>query len=293
MGKRSRSSSTTSTPSGSAVYTPSRSTSLEPNEHTIKYAQLNGNEASSSAMRCLLPPHRPMSFSSYDEYETHYNQSHSNRCSDCQHNFPTAHFLELHIAENHDPIEAARRERGEKTYACFVEGCDKICADWKKRRSHLVDKHAFPRNYDFFVVNSGVDGKRSMLRPGIDAQGHRASSRERKASDATSAPESTPTPSADSASASPPPHQTAAPHTAKPTPQPASNTATGITAFDNTAWRGKKRAGSLRGPAPGAPLAPAKDGMDDIISSMSALKMVPRSVAAGQRKPQAGNTAKK
>lgn len=291
MGKRSRSSSTTSTPSGSAVYTPSRSTSVEPIEHATKYAQLELAAPSSSAMRCLLPPHRPMSFSSYAEYETHYSQSHSNRCSDCHHNFPTAHFLEIHIAENHDPIVAARRERGEKTYACFVEGCDKICADWQKRRSHLVDRHAFPRNYDFFVVNSGVDGKRSMLRPGIDAQGHRASSRERKAKDATSVMDSTPTPSAESASMSPP---TAAPQTAVSAPPPVAKPSekAGTATPDPAAWRGKKRAASLRGPAPGAPLAPAKDGMDDIISSMSALKMVPRSVAASQRKPQAGNAKK-
>ena len=32
---------------------------------------------------------------------------------------------------------------------------------------HLVDKHFYPRNYDFFIVNDGVDPRRngSMLRP--------------------------------------------------------------------------------------------------------------------------------
>jgi len=30
---------------------------------------------------------------------------------------------------------------------------------------HLVDKHMFPRNYDFFIVNDGVDRRNSMLRP--------------------------------------------------------------------------------------------------------------------------------
>lgn len=288
MSKRSRSASTISTYSGSPIDTPSRSVSVEANEHATKYAQLDDHQPSSAAMRCLLPPHRSMSFSSYAEYETHYSQSHSNRCSDCQHNFPTAHFLELHIAENHDPIVAARRERGEKTYACFVEGCDKACMDWKKRRSHLVDKHAFPRNYDFFVVNTGVDGKRSMLRPGVDAQGHRASSRERNGSDALSAMESTSTPSAGSASMSPQP-PTAAPKTRGAVSQPVTGASSSTAASDKATWRGKRRASSLRGPAPGAPLAPAKDGMDDIISSMSALKMVPRSVAASQRKPQASN----
>lgn len=67
-------------------------------------------------MRCSLPPHKEtLSFSSYDEYEVHYVQAHVNRCSECGKNFPTELFLNLHIEENHDPLIAARRERGEKT----------------------------------------------------------------------------------------------------------------------------------------------------------------------------------
>lgn len=38
-----------------------------------------------------------------------------NRCVECGKNFPTDLFLNLHIEENHDPLTAARRERGEKT----------------------------------------------------------------------------------------------------------------------------------------------------------------------------------
>ena len=30
---------------------------------------------------------------------------------------------------------------------------------------HLIDKHMFPKNYDFFIVNSGIDRRSSMLRP--------------------------------------------------------------------------------------------------------------------------------
>lgn len=29
---------------------------------------------------------------------------------------------------------------------------------------HLIDKHMFPKNYDFFIVNSGIDRRSSMLR---------------------------------------------------------------------------------------------------------------------------------
>jgi len=31
---------------------------------------------------------------------------------------------------------------------------------------HLIDKHMFPKEYDFYVVNDGVDKRTSMLRSG-------------------------------------------------------------------------------------------------------------------------------
>jgi hypothetical protein len=31
---------------------------------------------------------------------------------------------------------------------------------------HLIDKHLFPKDYDFYVVNDGIDRKSSMLRSG-------------------------------------------------------------------------------------------------------------------------------
>ncbi len=49
-------------------------------------------------------------------------------------------------------------------YQCFVEGCDKICSTPQKRRMHLTDKHMFPKNYDFQIVNTGIDKRSSMLR---------------------------------------------------------------------------------------------------------------------------------
>lgn len=30
---------------------------------------------------------------------------------------------------------------------------------------HCVDKHQFPKNYDFFIINDGIDSRNSMLRP--------------------------------------------------------------------------------------------------------------------------------
>ncbi|KAF1952122.1 hypothetical protein CC80DRAFT_479672 [Byssothecium circinans] len=118
-----------------------------------------------SVMKCSLPPHQPLEFASFDEYDVHYQKQHLNRCSACHKNFPDEHFLHLHIAENHDSIRAAKQEQGEKTYACFVPDCDRFCSTPHKRRLHCIDKHHFPRNYDFFIVNDGIDRRSSMLRP--------------------------------------------------------------------------------------------------------------------------------
>ncbi|KAM0804688.1 hypothetical protein BDR22DRAFT_799566 [Usnea florida] len=134
-------------------------------------------------MKCSLPPHHEaLSFSTFEDFEVHYAKEHAHRCSECRKNFPTEHFLGLHIHENHDPLAAARRAKEEKTYQCFVEGCDKVCSTPQKRRMHLTDKHVFPKvrtkpspfrwslrlikgqNYDFQIVNTGIDKRSSMLR---------------------------------------------------------------------------------------------------------------------------------
>lgn len=154
----------------------------------IELDSASDSNGKAGSITCHLPPHTTQTFPSMSAYEAHIAAAHSNRCKDCAHNFPSPHFLDLHITENHDPFFASKRERNARTtdgqiadkiYACLVEDCEKRCSDWKKRRSHLIDKHGFPRNYDFFIVNTGIDGRMSMLRPGVDAQGHRASSRER------------------------------------------------------------------------------------------------------------------
>lgn len=69
-----------------------------------------------AVMRCSLPPHRQtLTFSTYEDYDVHYAKTHTNRCVECRKNFPTEHFLNLHIEENHDALVSVRRERGDKT----------------------------------------------------------------------------------------------------------------------------------------------------------------------------------
>lgn len=237
----------------------SRSASVEVEAHTPKYQSVEPRDP--PAMRCSLPPHKPMSFSTYADYESHYQQAHTNRCTECKKNFPSSRFLELHIEENHDPILAAKREEGEKTFACFVEGCETVCRDWKKRRSHLVDKHGYPRNYDFLVVDHGIDGRRIMLRPGVDSQGHRKSSRERKRSD-SSLSAHTQTKEATSVSEQ-----------------------NGVINHESS----KTKDDSSKHPKQNtSTTGAAATSLDDLTSSMSALKMVPRSVTFGQRKGRSG-----
>lgn len=223
--------------------------------HTPKYIHLDAIPSSSiqpKAMTCHLPPHPPLIFPNYSAYEVHYHSSHTNRCTTCRANFPSPHFLALHITEHHDPLAASRRARGEKGFACFVEGCDKTCSQWKKRRSHLVDRHGFPRNYDFFIVDTGVDGRRSMLRAGVDARGHRKSSREGRRRSGTETAENTP-------------------------PTDLRGASVGDEEAEETlTWTP-------------AVLTPASEvDLEQLTASMSSLKMVPRSVTFGKRKGKAG-----
>lgn len=121
-------------------------------------------------MRCSLPPHKEvLVFKTYEEFESHYNKAHTNRCLECGKNFPSSHILDLHHEECHDTFVALKREKGEHAYSCFVEGCDRKCLTPQKRRMHLIDKHMYPKNFFFLVTRDGVDGRRSMLLEG----GHR------------------------------------------------------------------------------------------------------------------------
>ncbi|CAN9095369.1 unnamed protein product [Alternaria alternata] len=150
--------------SSSSDSTPySRETSVD-----IKIVHLDTESAISdepTIMKCSLPPHEPLAFASIEDHDVHYQQVHMNRCSECHKNFPDQHYLHLHIAEYHDPINAAKRDQGEKTYACLLPECDRMCSTPQKRRLHCIDKHQFPREFDFIVVKDGIDRRSSMLIP--------------------------------------------------------------------------------------------------------------------------------
>ncbi|KAF2123478.1 hypothetical protein P153DRAFT_352157 [Dothidotthia symphoricarpi CBS 119687] len=157
--KRSRQDSVSSSEDPSTPY--SREQSVD-----VKLVHLDTHSAMSeqpAVIKCSLPPHQPLEFASFEEYNVHHKKTHMNRCSECQRNFPDEHFLHLHIGENHDPFNAAKRDEGERTYACLLPDCDRLCSTPQKRRLHCIDKHQFPRNYDFYIVNDGIDRRSSML----------------------------------------------------------------------------------------------------------------------------------
>ncbi|KAI0115920.1 hypothetical protein GGR51DRAFT_555795 [Nemania sp. FL0031] len=145
----------------------------EPPRPATKITELDESAIDTSsdvAMRCSLPPHREvLTFTTYGDYEIHYDKAHTNRCAECSKNFPSEHLLNVHFEDCHDVFAAVRREKGEHTYSCFVEGCDRKCRTPYKRRNHLIDKHMYPKNYFFALTKDGIDGRQSLLLEG----GHR------------------------------------------------------------------------------------------------------------------------
>ncbi|KAK4239978.1 hypothetical protein C8A03DRAFT_31906 [Achaetomium macrosporum] len=138
--------------------------SLPPAAKIAELDPSGSDEDSEVKIHCALPPHKePLRFSSYSDYETHYRDQHTNRCLQCRKNFPSAHFLSLHIEETHDSFAQVRKERGERTFSCFVEGCEKKCTTPHKRKMHLIDKHMYPKDFFFAITREGIDGRRSLL----------------------------------------------------------------------------------------------------------------------------------
>ena len=116
MSKRPRGHSTSSSPSKESISSsPTEGSTADISTERTKHVVTNTKDLP-EVMHCSLPPHREtLSFTSYENYEVHYLQNHVNRCSECSKNFPGSHLLNIHIEENHDPLIAARRARGEKT----------------------------------------------------------------------------------------------------------------------------------------------------------------------------------
>ncbi|KAK6350631.1 hypothetical protein TWF718_003818 [Orbilia javanica] len=149
-------------PSQPSKYTRSVSPSDSPSTMTPSLS-LSSSSTAAATMTCTLPTCPQRTHQTTESFEIHYNKYHTNRCHDCLKNFPTSRILECHIRENHDMFAVLKKEKGEKIYACFVEDCDKICISFGKRRAHLIDKHYYHKNFNFSIVDSGIDRATSLL----------------------------------------------------------------------------------------------------------------------------------
>lgn len=218
-----------------------------------------------AVMQCSLAPHRhPIDFPSIEAFELHYAKDHTNRCSSCGKNFPSAHFLALHIDEIHNPLRAELQGKGEKTYQCFVEDCERKCSTPQKRRLHLIDKHLYPKAYHFRIVDTGIDKTTSMLRE--------LPSQRRRVSTATS-PADTMTRHRRTSSLT-------TSDTRSPTLAPSEKSKRSDAARPKV---GEQSDDQCRPDPKRKPLqsteAVAEDPMDSIVNSMSALQFVPPSVS--------------
>ena len=97
-----------------------------------------------------------------------------------------------------------------------------------------------------------------MLRPGIDAQGHRKSSRERSGSSVTEKSAST------------------------------EATSTSEVIPDVSEARTQKAQAPVREEKANIAATASRSNVDDLVDSMSSLKMVPRSITFGKRKGRSG-----
>ncbi|EXJ80408.1 hypothetical protein A1O1_08553 [Capronia coronata CBS 617.96] len=259
MVKRSHNSSNaTSEDEGSSIVEESAS----PPPRKLSAADMDATASPKSAIQCSLPPHREtLKFPSIEDFEVHYAKDHSNRCTSCGKNFPTAHFLALHIDEHHNTFREAMQAKGEKTYACFVEGCERRCSTPQKRRLHLIDKHSFPKMYHFRIVDTGIDQSTSMLHEGrrrrvSTAMDHAQANRHRRQESRTE-------PGTDA--------------------QDSSTSVVRRSDGADSSKRDRERngVGNLKSAAP-----VSDPTVNDLAASMSALRFVPHSVANKQRNKQ-------
>lgn len=98
------------------------------------------------------------------ELETHFFSRHTAVCSVCSCVFPTSRLLDLHIAETHDSFFQAKVEHGHPMYKCLVDGCEAKFLNDTSRHQHLVDKHKFPRTFEFHKKRHLSQKQRYRLR---------------------------------------------------------------------------------------------------------------------------------
>ena len=57
-----------------------------------------------SGVTCWNPRCADVTFITREAYDQHWAECHIHQCLECSLNFPSAHLLDLHITEQHDPF---------------------------------------------------------------------------------------------------------------------------------------------------------------------------------------------
>lgn len=113
------------------------------------HARSNGTADNSPPDRALTDP---------VETEEHDNQAApKTTCQECHRNFPTEHLTTIHRWERHDPKFSRYLEQGSKAYNCFKHGCTRKFKAVEGRRDHMIQTHDFPPDYDFGLLDTGME----------------------------------------------------------------------------------------------------------------------------------------
>ncbi|KAG8905185.1 hypothetical protein FRB99_000550 [Tulasnella sp. 403] len=208
--------------------TPPKSTSSTSSTTSTPSPKVKRKSLPSQVFTCTLPPtcnppQPPTILLSSKEFESHYTTYHTHVCnasekktpnareSVCGKVFPDNRLLELHFAECHDPLIAVRRDRGERTFACFLPTCPSKFTTPKGRRLHLIDTHKYPKEYFFSVTTKGVGDLLSRWGQGASLLRKKWKPRANEAMDVASSTASSPS----DTRSSQPPTQHADPEPAK------------------------------------------------------------------------------
>jgi hypothetical protein len=124
---------------------------------------------------------------------------------------------------------------------------------------HLIDKHMFPKDYDFYVVNDGIDQRSSMLRSG----------RHRRRSSAVQ-------------------HKADIEDKARRRASTIEDTPGAIGDANRSGSHENKQQTDVSAETATTPAAKLDVEMDDLTGAISALKFVPPSVKFGRNKGRSG-----
>ncbi|KAI9229341.1 MAG: hypothetical protein DHS80DRAFT_8426, partial [Piptocephalis tieghemiana] len=122
------------------------------------------SEVLARVIQCVEPPcntsRPPRTFSSLSAYEDHYTQCHRYACVECPVIQPSAHLLDLHQEECHNPFFRLQQEKGQAVLRCLEPSCPtsstKRFRTPKGRRLHMIDRHHYPRSYPFTITLKGL-----------------------------------------------------------------------------------------------------------------------------------------